>query len=727
MIDHQASSRSKWVRLFILLGLVLLIGRLAYIQIFKSAAWAQAAESIWKEKDVVPAVRGTIYDRNGKKLAYTTVAYDVQADLSIMEAARKEAAGGKTKDGKPVDPEQGDPAAYARKLAPLLQMTEQQIYEKLKPKPNVIGIPLKQEVDSETADKIDKLKLKGIFMTKTTMRHYPNGAFASHLLGFVTQDGKGGAGVELQYNDVLKGTDGVRKYLRDRNGNPLPYEQELLTPAVDGKDVYLTIDQTIQHYVEDALDRLVNQYKPLNASIVAADPNTGEILGIANRPSFDPNKFAEADQRVLDNNRAVDAAFEPGSTFKIVTLTAALNEHVVNLNDTFQSGKIQVKGATHPISDWNGGVGWGRITFREGMDHSSNVAMVTLAQRLGWDRLYKYIDLYGFNQKTGIDLPGEGSPILFTDKDKNDLNLAVTSFGQGISVTPMQQVAAVTAVANGGSVMRPFVMKEIRDPKTGATIQEQKPHVISHVATPEVMAEMRSVMEEVVSSDTSKAGYIEGYRIAGKTGTAQIAKPTGGYETDRFNCSFIGFAPVDNPKLLVYVTVDSPNNDLQFGNVVATPFARDVFANVLPYLGVQPEGKSKQPDDSAAAKQVVMTTVPDWQGMTGNQALQSAGSGKIRLQVIGSGEKVTAQWPKAGSKVPQGTSAIVMTSGAQDAQGNVQVPDLTGRTLRESAEILSMLNLNLETSGSGFVISQANPPGTKVPAGTVIKVQLGVK
>ncbi|MFC4770222.1 penicillin-binding transpeptidase domain-containing protein [Effusibacillus consociatus] len=721
MIDHNIKVRSRWLRLFLVFGLAVLILRLGYIQLFKSEAWAKSAEAIWRTKATIEAVRGTIYDRNGKKLAYTTAAYNVSADIDQMKAAKQAVDNPKAKKSKELEAWQGDPQVYAQKLAPLLKMPENKIYEILTSKPQG-GVDLKQAVDADTAEKIEKLNLNGIFLTKTTTRHYPNGPLAAHVLGFVTKDGKGGAGVELQYDDVLRGKDGSRRFLQDSKGNPLPYEEEEIKSAVDGKDIWLTIDETIQHYAEDALDSLVQKYKPENASIVVADPNTGEILALANRPTFNPNKFGESEQKVLDNNRAVNATFEPGSTFKIVTMTAALAEQKVSLNETFTAGVLNVSGT--PIHDWNYSQKGSRpLTFRQGMEQSSNVGMILLGQRLGWDKLYDYIYRFGFNQKTGVDLPGEGRSILFEPQQKSDINLASTSFGQGNAVTPMQQVAAVSAVANGGKVMRPFVMKEIRDPKTDATIQEQKPHVISEVATPEVMATMRDVMEGIVKNDEAKAGYIEGYRIAGKTGTAQIAKATGGYEDDRYIGSFIGFAPADKPKVLVYVTVDSPNNDLQFGNVVATPFAKEVFANVLPYIGFKVEGS--KPVQVNPNNLIKYSNVPNWIGMNRNQALETAKVNQIRLQILGTGEKVTAQWPKAGTKILAGGSGIVIAGNGKDSQGNVQVPDLTGKSMKEAFEILSILDLVPDPTGSGYVTGQEQKGGSFVPAGSKIKLTFG--
>jgi cell division protein FtsI/penicillin-binding protein 2 len=582
-------------------------------------------------------------------------------------------------------------------------------------------VELKQAIGSDIAEKIEKLALKGVFLTETTKRTYPNDELAAHVLGFMTMDAKAVSGLELQYDDILRGKDGIKKYRTDRWGNPLPYEREQLKAAVDGQDIWLTLDETIQHYAEDALDNVVKEYKPKNASIVVMDPNSGEILAMANRPTYNPNKFWESNNETLSNNWAMNKSFEPGSTFKIVTMTAALNEQKVSLDSAFNSGRIQVGKTT--IGDWNNGQGWGAIPFREGFYRSSNVAMIELAKRLGWDKLYDYIGKFGFNQKTGVDLPGEGSSQLFTEK--SDLNLAVTSFGQGNAVTPMQQVAAVSAVANGGSVMRPFLMKEVRDPKTAATVQEQKSHVISQVANPEVMKTVRDLMEGVVTFDESKKAYLEGYKIAGKTGTAQIAKTDGpGYDDNNFITSFIGFAPSDKPKLLVYVTVDSPKTDLQFGNVVASPAAKEVFGNVLPMMGYRVEN-GKPVDTNKDQNQIKFATTPTWNGMNRQQAQDAAKNNQLQVQILGAADKITAQWPQAGMKVPTGSVVYLFAGNAKDAQGNVQVPNLTGKTFGEAVEILSMVELGVDPSGAGIVVGQEQKAGSVVPAGTKIKLQLG--
>jgi stage V sporulation protein D (sporulation-specific penicillin-binding protein) len=702
-ITNRRTGKLRFV-LFLLMALLIL--RLTYLQVFQGKALADKAEAVWQEIETIPAVRGTIYDRNGNKLAYTTVAYTVSADLNQMREAHKK------------DPSKGNPEDYARQLAPLLDMPESQIY-KILTSTDGVGFDLKQQVDEATKEKIENLKLPGIFFTRTSKRVYPNNELAAHVLGYVFDDGKQGAGIEGEYNKYLRGTDGKTTYLKDSKGNPLPYDHRQTIPAKNGNDVYLTIDETLQYFAESALDHMYQKYHPKTASIVVADPNTGEILALANRPTYNPNKFNEYPQEVLDNNWAVNASFEPGSTFKIVTLTAALTEKKARLDETFPSGSITVM--NKQIHDWNY-EGWGTITFREGVVHSSNVGFVILGQRLGKKLLYDYIYKFGFDTKTGIDLPGEGDSLLFNVDKMTDLDLAVTSFGQGVSVTPMQQVSAVTAVANGGKVMRPYLLKEVREPNGGPTVFENKPLVRSEVSNPDVMAQVRSAMEDVVKDDESKAAYVPGYHIAGKTGTAQIPKPGGGYYPDRYITSFIGFAPADKPKLLVYVTADYPRDAVQFGNVVASPVAKEFFQNALPYLGIAPDSDGKKQEKNKDDQAVSYVEVPDFTNLTKEQAEDLAKKTKLNLQVLGNDAKVTNQWPAPGSKVVSGSSEMVLLGRATGKDGTVPVPDLSGKSVRDVAEILTFLGLSFEPSGSGYAVSQDKPPGTGVPPGTKIKV-----
>ncbi|MGZ4133902.1 MAG: peptidoglycan D,D-transpeptidase FtsI family protein, partial [Tumebacillaceae bacterium] len=584
--------RSRLMRLILIVAMLMLVLRLSYIQVVHANSYSKMSTDWLVADKNVYGTRGAILDRNGQKLAFTGVAYNLNVDIDRFYL--------KEKSKNPED----SPEAYAQFLSPLLGMSTDDLIKYMTPKNSDgklltsggVGLgPKGQKVDASINDKLDEMhkqkRFLGITATRTDIRRYPYGNFASHVLGYVAPDdkedgnAKGMAGVETVYNKELTGTAGHEEYYTDRQGDPVPTEKpKIQVPPVEGENVVLTIDQTIQHYVEDELNNIVDKYAPKHASVIVADPNTGEILALANRPSYDPGKFAEAEPESLWNNWALHS-FEPGSTFKSYVLTGALAEHKLNLDDTFDSGSIVVDGLR--IKDWNNGDGWGRINYRYAVQVSSNVGFVHVGQKLGKDLLYDYIYKFGFDKPTGIDLPGEQDSVLFDPKKMRDVDLASTSFGQGVSVTPVQQLAAMMAIANGGKVYQPHVVKEFRDQETDKVVSEVKPKVTHTVADPETMATVRQVLEDAIRNDTNAgSAFIPGYHVAGKTGTAQIPnKDHSGYDETEYICSFMGFAPANNPKVLIYVTVDSPtkNNDVQFGSVQAEPSGRVILSEILHY------------------------------------------------------------------------------------------------------------------------------------------------
>lgn len=717
-MERKHHRRTKWIRACLMLSLTGLMARLTYIQLVESPTYIAKASKMWDQTDELKAVRGTIYDRNGFKLAYTSVAYIPYADLNQMKDAREHPAknslidaSGTNSDSSLVKevPYPGDPQKYAELLSPFLKIPETDIYKKLTPTdPKIVGVDITQTpIDEDTKKRIVALGLPGIHFRETQTRVYPNQSLASHVLGFVNQEGKGIYGIEAEYNKELSGKDGSDTYLKDANGNPLPYTKEKRIPAQNGHDVYLTIDAQIQNYAEQALDDVVKQYQPKNTSIIVADPKTGEILAMANRPTYDPNHYNLASQTDLDNNRAVNATFEPGSTFKILTLTAGIAENKVNIDDTFQSGSITVSGRT--IHDWNW-TGWGRISFRKGVANSSNVGFVIMGQKVGKDLMSDYIHKFGYDELTGIDLPDEAHSILFPEKPLTDLHLATESFGQGAAVTPIQQISAVSAVANGGNVMKPFLMKKIVDADTQKVLKQNEPVVRSQVADPKTMQTVRGVLEDDVREDESHAGYLPGYHVAGKTGTAQVPDGKGGYYSDQYICSFIGFAPANDPRLEIYVTVDYPQHAEQFGNVVATPAAKKVFSLALPYLNVQPDGQKVLQATTAGSHQVKYVPTPDVMGMSRSAAIHAADQKGLLLQTIGSSGNVTSQWPKPGTPVLATQPLLIIFGNGRDGDGMVTLPDLTGLSLRDSADLLNQLGIQFQPKGDGYVISQNKPP-----------------
>ncbi|WP_304459799.1 peptidoglycan D,D-transpeptidase FtsI family protein, partial [Alicyclobacillus sendaiensis] len=397
-----------------------------------------------------------------------------------------------------------------------------------------------------------------VTFTPTELRVYPYGDFASNAIGYVVK-GVGESGVELEMNAYLSGQNGLISYKQDPTGIPIPGSVKVIRAAKPGDSVQLTLDDTIQGYVEDQMDALVQKYHPQHAAIVVSDPQTGAILAMSSWPNFNPNEYWKASLEALSSNWAVSSAFEPGSTFKPFVLAAALATHSINLYDTFQSGQITIDGQT--IHDWNY-VGFGVLTYQQALEESSNVGFARIAMALGWPNLDKYLQLFGFTQPTGIDLPNEATSILFPPSEQGQLELATAGFGQGIAVTPMQQIMAMDAIANGGRLMRPYIISKVISP-SGKVIQENRPTVIRQGFLPEnVIQEVRDTMVLDVSDpkhgiDTGAA--IPGYEVAGKTGTAQIVNPaTGTYYQSKFETSFIGFVPAQDPKVVVYVTVYDP-------------------------------------------------------------------------------------------------------------------------------------------------------------------------
>jgi stage V sporulation protein D (sporulation-specific penicillin-binding protein) len=720
--------RAGLLRLGFVLLLVVLIGRIGYLQIVDGKRLSAMAQENWMEMRQIEPIRGAIYDANGQKLAYTMPAFYLNLH--------------------PVMLKDKDPEYVAQKISDLSKgvIPKDKLYQILSKTDSDGWFTLQTyKIDQKTKDSIlDFLKTytketdvlsaeaeSGVYFMDTVKRVYPFGNFASQVVGFTTGTGEpdspiqGAAGIELQYNKLLSGQPGKETYMKDRDGNPLPFGQKVYQPPVEGKDVVLTIDETIQRFAEQAVDDIMKKYLPKEATIIVTRPKTGEVLAMANRPSFDPNNYTTADPAALYTNWGVNAVFEPGSTFKVLTLTAGLAEHKVSLDDTFQSGSIQVPGAT--IHDWNY-TGWGRITYREAMIHSSNVGMVQIGQKLGAQLLYKYIQLFGFDKPTGIDLPGESSSLMNRNpEDWKPVDLATTSFGQNIAVTPIQQVAAVGAVANGGYLMKPYVVKEIRDPSTGETIQETKPTVVRQVAPPDVIKTVREVMEEDVAKDETKAAYIPGYHVAGKTGTAQVPDEHGHYSPDEYVCSFIGFAPANDPAIEIYVTVRNPDPSraLPFGNIVASPSAKWVINQTLHYLGVEPDAtelaNAKSSSGTTSTSVTQYANIPNVVGQTLQQATTTAKQAGFQIQVIGNGNIITRQWPAANQQYVQGTRVIVLAGNSPGDKP--KMPDLTGISMREVSDILSVLHVGFTPEGSGFAVSQSIAPGSDIPVNANVKVQ----
>ncbi|WP_258168740.1 penicillin-binding transpeptidase domain-containing protein, partial [Paenibacillus sp. AR247] len=491
----------------------------------------------------------------------------------------------------------------------------------------------------------------GLDMIKEQKRYYPKGTLAAHILGYTNRDGEAVAGLEASLDDYLKGTSGLMKYESDRQGDQLPEANMVYKPAVNGKNLKLTIDDTIQYYIEDAMKETYEKYQPISMTVIAADPKTMDILGMANLPTFNPNTYWNTKDQKDFFNYAVKATYEPGSTFKIVTLAGAVQEKLFNPNAIYQSGQIQVKGTHTYLHDINR-YGWGPITFLEGVKRSSNVAFVKLgSEMLGKDRLLKYIKDFGFGQKTGIELPGEVST---TINLPGPVEVATASYGHGVSVTPIQQLAAISAVANGGKLLTPHIIKEITDPDTGKVIKSTKTDVVRQVISPEAAKETSSYLEQVVADQvkgTGRNAYIDGYRVAGKTGTAVKYGSDGKPDYSKSVVSFVGFAPVNDPKIALIVIVDQPNDPDVGGGTVAAPIFKKIVSQALPYMGVPKANTKKTSDGKTTAERSPAPTLTKLAVKDAKQKLLNAG---IDFETIGKGTSVIRQFPAAGTPMSPG-------------------------------------------------------------------------
>jgi stage V sporulation protein D (sporulation-specific penicillin-binding protein) len=619
----------------LLLAIAALVGRLAYIQVVLSPWLSEQAQALWSRSVPLQGARGTIYDATGEKLVYTASAPSVIATPAQIK----------------------DKPGTAAQLAAVLGMPADQILKFLNKRVSMVYInPAGRRISDEQAAKIRALNLPGIYLTEEGKRVYPFGTLAAQVLGITGTDNQGITGIERQYDEVLSGEPGAITFYAKANGEQMPGMGQSYVPPVDGLDIQLTIDAHIQQFVEREIERAVAEYNPDHVTAIVADPKTGAILAMANYPSFDPANWKQYPASTYNQNLAIWQTFEPGSTFKIVTLSAALEEGKVSLTDRFYDpGYYEVAG--HRIRCWKAG-GHGSQSFLNVVENSCNPGFIALGERLGKGALFNYIRKFGFGQKTGIDLPGEGTGILFSLNRVGPLELATTAFGQGVSVTPIQQVMAVSAVANGGLLMKPYVVQAYLNHETGQVVRRIEPTVVRRVISPQTAATVRQALESVVARGSGTGAYQEGYRIAGKTGTAQVAE-NGRYSGNHYIVSFIGMAPAQDPRLVAYIAIDYPrprNGAPVFGGVIAAPIVGRILADSLQYLGVPPSAgglpkKQKWGD-------LPQVPVPNFVGFTIGDAQRAAiqNTAQLNVQVAGTGKYVVWQAPAAGTKVPQGST-----------------------------------------------------------------------
>lgn len=539
--------------------LTLLLIRIAYLQLALAHNFAQLAKKQHTEIIELQPKRGTIYDRNMRPLA-------VSLNLDSVYANARE-----IKDKKKV----------AQLLSPILNLSESFLLERLNRDKGFIW--LKRKLTPTDSARVKTLRIKGIEFVKEPKRFYPNDSLASHLIGYAGIDNKGLEGLELLYDEYLKGAPGYRATFRDAKRRAIASFEYEYYPSIDGFNLVLTIDEIIQHIAEREINRAMKDAHPIGACIIVMDPKTGDVLALSNRPTYDINSFGNVSLE-KKRNRVVTDMFEPGSTFKIVTAAAALENKAVNLNDKFFCENGAYKIAGHILHDHKPH-GW--LTFRQVIEKSSNIGTVKVAQILGPSELYRYIKAFGFGELTDIDLPGEVPGFIRPTSQWSKLSISAIPMGQEITVTPIQLACAISTIANGGELVKPRIVKAVQD-KQGETIKSFEPTAVRRVLSEETDAVMRDILSGVVSDGTGKLAEVEGYKVAGKTGTSQKIEPNGTYSHSKFIASFIGFAPADDPKIAVVVMLDEPR-PFYYGGVVAAPVFKRVTQDVLRYLEIKPQ------------------------------------------------------------------------------------------------------------------------------------------
>ncbi|MGI5875242.1 MAG: penicillin-binding transpeptidase domain-containing protein [Dethiobacteria bacterium] len=682
----------KRLLIIFLLTTVLILGlivRLGWIQLVMAEELQQKAWEQWNRSIPARSSRGDIFDRNGKLLASSATVETVVA----------------------IPPQIEDPHLTAKALAPILEMSEEELYELVTQQR--AAVYLKRKVEDEVAKEIRLLNLPGINFAQETKRVYPNGTLLSQLLGFVGMD-QGWGGLEIYYEDILKGRDGNFVFPTDNLGREVPGVRRLIPPK-EGKNLVLTIDETIQFIVERELAKAMLEYEPERIQAIAVNPKTGEVLAASSKPDFNPNNYSDYNKEFWRLFPVTDT-FEPGSTFKLITLAAAIEENLYCETDPFFcSGASVVAGQT--VRCWTSGQGGhGSINFLEAVLSSCNPAFMNLGEKLGVQKLFEYIRAFGFGTRTGIDYPGEGTGLIFSPEQVGPLELATTSFGQGVSVTPLQQVMAVSAIANGGYLMRPYIVKEITDSEH-QTIEKREPEIIRQVISNDTSKRIISIMEKVVEEGSGSNAIIEGYRIAGKTGTAQKVGPDGFYVGGKYILSFIGFAPVEDPQILLYIAVDGVKRGPQWGSQVSAPLFRDIMQDVLSYLEIAP---AKALDEG----EISLLEVPQLKGLTVDEIGALLDTKGLKVKVVGSEGVIVDQTPKAGAKIPMHTNIIVYLEDLwpEEEPEKILIPALQGMTIKEAGEILARLGLQLEATGTGIAFEQEPSAGTPVSKNTVVKV-----
>ena len=676
-----------------------LVCRIAYLTTARSAELTGRGVRQWTREGTVYARRGNILDTNGQTLVMSATAYIVSVEPGKVQAAE----------------------AFARVISPILGLSEENVAEKASQR-GKSSVTLKRQVSRETADQLRQLKqskdaetaaaASALLFDEDVRRVYLRGAFLTQTFGLVNVDGVGQSGLEQQYETLLRGEAGRSMRSVDGKARPIYDSGNVYIEPQDGSTIRLTIDATIQEIVEKAMRECYEVNKAQAVHALVMDVYTGAVLAMCSKPDYDPNDPPREQLDALQSLmriRLISDSYEPGSTFKILTAAAALDSGVTTPEDGFYcSGKIKVDGDT--IKCW--GSPHKAETMAQALQNSCNPVFVELALRMGNERFYQYLHAFGLGSKTNIDLQGEESGILIPVNSVKNVDLARIGFGQSVAVTPIQLLTAACSVLNGGRLMRPYLLKEAVSPD-GTVLYRTSPKVVSTPISEETSLTMRKLLEDVVAVGGAKNARIPGYRIGGKTGTAQVYKD-GRIVRNVHIGSFLGFAPADDPRIALLVIVDEADTPVDYGGTTAAPFARQILADVLPYLGYQPdEGEDSEP-----------VQVPDVTGQPLWEARRTLSSMGLKVLDDGGNGSVTAQMPSAGATLRTGGQMMLYTYDEElpETETLVCVPDVSGKSIASAASLLRQRGLEMEIDGSGFAVSQEPAAGSFLAPDSVVLV-----
>lgn len=774
--QNQRANRTilrRTLVLMVLCGIVAfvpLIGTLYHLMITEHDYYNEKAIKNQTRSTNLTATRGVIYDANMNVLASSSTVETVFIDPNEIAEQMKQPENSNLLD------------QIARGLGEILDVEPSFVYEQAADKQYRYKV-IKRKISEELADEvrafISENSITGVYLETDLKRYYPNSSLAAQALGFVSSDNNGSEGLEAYYNEELSGTAGKVVTSKGNYGSEMLYTYEKYYDASDGSSLITTIDSTVQAYVEKNLQNAIDKYDIKNGAFcIVMDVNTGEIKAMATLGSYDPNNYLEiyddTTALLLENeraaalalpeasaayeaaietykqdvaaarmaqwrNRCVSDGYEPGSTFKLITLASALDSGAVTLNDSFYcGGQEKFTGREQILNCWKS-AGHGAQTTAQALGNSCSIAFGHIGLRMGGDTFYDYLKSFGVMEKTGVDLPGEASGLFYERKYLNDpanygtSYLITSSFGQSFRITPMQLVRAVAAIVNGGYVLEPYIVSEVVD-ADGNTVEKNEKTVLRQVISQQTSETMRTLMEQVVTEGTASAARTPGYRVGGKTGTSEKLDEydENGQQVKDKIVSFVGVAPIDDPKYVVLVALDTPaysENSEKYtvhgmyisGGLMAAPTVRDIFLDILPYLGVEPDYGSED-------IRGVNFTVPDVIGMDETEAGELLAEKTITYRVVGTGSVVTDQLPVAGSQVP-GNSQIILYMGAEKQATRVEVPDFIGCSVADVNYLASNAGLYVQAKGTDrtdvYVLAayQDIDPGTEVDRGTTITVE----